>query len=542
VETGLDATFQILTRTPNRAALPWLIAAVDSPSVDLRVRAVTALLQRRDSTGLRELLRRWDRLDVEQVQAVVDHAIHMTEPLREGLASRDAKMITNVCSAVVRLRDYDLIPQFVKVGEEPGNPHAEAAAHTALALAEALSEDLRLPRDYSDRRDPTMIRQYVFGSLKHAAMHFAQHRRDELIEAYLLLVGKDDSFLRQILDSPHEPIYASVVRHLTFSPRPGVIRVILDLLEEALAPDAVLHVVARRRDAPFLQLLLGQRVKKPTPNLQANLKRVETWPWLTDDPGTLGALSDSELSGAVQLVMCSNVSRQRAFHVVQFALEHGGDESRRAAASALAEFRGSQANELVLVAVEDPDPEVQAHAARQLRERGIPGAIHRLTEMLDSPHMSVRTAVQQSLGEFTFTSFLAAWEKMDEEKRAAAGPLIRRVDPKAIDQLRMELTCMSRARRLRGLELAVVMQAATDVEPEILVLSTDSDHFVRAAAANALVHIHTPQSQERLREMKLDRATSVQQAAEFALERIITIPDPFAENTSGPAPFVLPEP
>jgi HEAT repeat protein len=215
-------------------------------------------------------------------------------------------------------------------------------------------------------------------------------------------------------------------------------------------------------------------------------------------------------------------------------------ESRRAATAALAEFRGSTANELVLLAIEDSDPEVQAHAVKQLRDRGIPGAIHRLTELLDSPHMSVRSAVQQSLGEFTFASFLAAFEKIDVEKRAQTGALVRRVDPNAIEQLRAELTCLSRARRLKGLEVATAMQAATEVEQEILELSTDNDHFVRAAAASALVQIHTPQSQERLQEMRLDRATSVQQAAETALERIITIPDPFADSPTTSVPYSLP--
>ena len=37
-----------------------------------------------------------------------------------------------------------------------------------------------------------------------------------------------------------------------------------------------------------------------------------------------------------------------------------------------------------------PDPHVQANVVVQLRERGIPGAISRLIQLLDSPHDVVR--------------------------------------------------------------------------------------------------------------------------------------------------------
>ncbi len=541
--TGLDATFRILSKTKNEAALPWLVGALDGAQDDLRTRALRALIARRSVAGQTEVLLRWRSLDESQLGIVAEQGPRMSVAVRDGVLSSDPDLNRNACDAVVRLRDYDLIPTLVNAAEDKINPHAEQAAQAAVALAEQLSSELSAPRDYSNRRDPALIRQYVYGSLEHSVRHFANHRRAALIEAFLLLVNKDDSLLKQMLEDPNDVVYSAVVRHLTTSSRPNVIRVILDSLEELHAPASILHVLARRRDKPFLHLLFTSRSKRLSANFKCNLRKVESWAWLRDDMKILGTLCDEELAGAVYVTTASGMNRLKAFEVVHFALHRGGVLSRRAAAAVLMEFKGGEANELVLRALADKDPEVQAHAVSQLRERAIPGAMQRLIDMLDSPHAVVRSAVHSALAEFTFQRFVGAFEMLDAEARNTTGALVKRVDNDAIGQLLVELTSLSRSRRLRGLELAVAMQATREVEEAILSLSCDTDHFVRAASIHALVRIDSEQSRRRLLELRMDRAVSVQEAAEEAMERMIpaapapvlSIPDPFAATPAAPA-------
>jgi hypothetical protein len=130
------------------------------------------------------------------------------------------------------------------------------------------------------------------------------------------------------------------------------------------------------------------------------------------------------------------------------------------------------------------------------------------------------------LVEFTFERFLRNFERLDPETRNFSGSLVKRVDPNAIGQLQLELTSLSRSRRLRGLELAVILQASKEVEEQILSLSFDADHIVRVAAIHALQHSNSEQARKRLQDLRSDRAASVREAAEDALERIV--PDPFA--------------
>ena len=48
-----------------------------------------------------------------------------------------------------------------------------------------------------------MIRRYVLGSLESSVHRYSQHKRREVIESFLLLVGRDNATLRQILGNPH---------------------------------------------------------------------------------------------------------------------------------------------------------------------------------------------------------------------------------------------------------------------------------------------------------------------------------------------------
>ena len=83
-------------------------------------------------------------------------------------------------------------------------------------------------------------------------------------------------------------------------------------------------------------------------------------------------------------------------------------------------------------ALDDPYAEVQAHALVQLRHRGIPNAMPRLIEMVDSPHAVVRDAVRTQLDEFRLERYLAAFDTLDEGVRRSTGELILKIDPEAL--------------------------------------------------------------------------------------------------------------
>jgi hypothetical protein len=304
---------------------------------------------------------------------------------------------------------------------------------------------------------------------------------------------------------------------LTTSPRPEVERLLLSYLDDPHAPLAALQIVARRSDLPFFRQLARKVGAEPPPVVLANLRRIDTFPWLPERLDFVDGLRDSEQPGVVQMVLACAMPRPQALAVIAHLARQGGSSGRRAAAQALASFSGPQADALCLDLLGDDDPHVRAAAAVQLRPRNIPGAIQRLLAMLDSPHAVERQAAQTSLAEFRFDHFLDCFDQLTPAARREAAALVRRVDPQSLGHLRAELDAPSRGRRKRALEMVVAFDAAAALEDALLEVLRDADPYLRLEAIRVLSSVQTPAVRRALRDALLDSHPLVQKAAEAAL-------------------------
>ena len=94
------------------------------------------------------------------------------------------------------------MPVLINAAEDESNPNRELVSTTLLQLAEELYEELASPRDYRKRRDPQLVRQQVLKSLEESTKRYSKHRVDTVIEAFLLLVHRDNSTLKRIMTDP----------------------------------------------------------------------------------------------------------------------------------------------------------------------------------------------------------------------------------------------------------------------------------------------------------------------------------------------------
>jgi hypothetical protein len=100
----------------------------------------------------------------------------------------------------------------------------------------------------------------------------------------LLLVPRDNSLLKQILNEPRHPAYLATTEMLTRSTRGGVMRLVLSFLDDPHAPSSSITLLAYRTDHKFLEYLLKKIGYEPTSVVAANLKRIETVAWLGHPP------------------------------------------------------------------------------------------------------------------------------------------------------------------------------------------------------------------------------------------------------------------
>jgi hypothetical protein len=132
----------------------------------------------------------------------------------------------------------------------------------------------------------------------------------------------------------------------------------------------------------------------------------------------------------------------------------------------------------------------------------------------------VRQAARDSLGEFGFQRYLAAFDMLEEESARTTGLLVKRIDVTTIPQLRLEMQNSSGKRRLRALSMARLMAVVPQVLEGVLELMADDDHLVRAAAAKALGDSDTAAARDVLQRALADSSLVVQEAVRSSLEQI----------------------
>ena len=449
MDDGLQTTLDLLAETENEAAIRVLIprwTVVSGRSATGRSRRSL----RRSPAGHREVVARLHTIDPQERYFLEENHRRMTPALREAILDSDRQTHVNGCQAAVSFRQYDLIPTLLNALEDTSQPQAAILGQTLMDLADQLCRDLAASRQSGKHRELQMAREQAVASLELSIHRYGKHRRREVVEALALLAHRDNATLKQILRDPYHPTFLVLVEVLSRSTRGPILRLVLSYLEDPKAPSAALSVMAKRRDLDFVKHLLRKIGRDPSPDVAQNLKRIESVVWAQGGGELLDHLDDLAQEAAVRLVMLSGIPRASTFTVIEHLLLRGGPGGRRAAAEALEQFHGTEANALAIEALDDDDPEVQAIVVGRLRGRGIAGALGRLVGMLDSPQTIVRRAARRSLAEFTFPRFLATYDLLDDESRRSTGNLVKRVDPQTVPLLRAEMTSRMRTRRLRA--------------------------------------------------------------------------------------------
>ncbi|MGA2798716.1 MAG: HEAT repeat domain-containing protein [Thermoguttaceae bacterium] len=511
---GLATTFSVLSKTDNESAVRILLPALDSPNATIQEGALAALLTRRNPSGQVEILRRIPTLSQRWKFIIHQHAGRLTGTMRDAMLGSDQTQYRNACTAAVMFGDYDLIPTLLTVLEDTSQSKSDTAAEALMQLAVQLYDEVAHPGENGARRDLQWIHQHVASCLETSVQRFGRHRRREVIEAFLLLVKSKNAAIDQILKNAHHVSHLVLIDVMSRSTHDGIVRLLLDFFDNPQAPLAALNVAANRCDMKFIRDFLNKVDRNHSGAVLQNLKRMGNVAWLGNCKKIVGGLDDAGQHSFVFLVMSLGMSQSRVFSVIEFILQHGKPGGRREAARALTAFNGAEANMLALKALDDDDPQVQANVLPHLRRRGIPGALQRLVQMLDSPHLVVRQAARNALGEFSFARFLGTFEMLEGEALKTTAAIVKKIDQHTIPLLREELRAPARFRRLRGLQIVQAMDVACLVEETIIELLRDEDEMLRTEAAVTLAGCRSPAARSALEKAARDGSPAIREAAQ----------------------------
>lgn len=550
---GLQATFQVLGKTENEAAVPLLLAALDSPAPRIQHAAVRAIMERRSPLGLRELIRRRKSIDDAWKKIILEFPGRLLPALRDAVLSVDPELAAEGCATARIFREYDLIPTLIVALEDDANPNRDAAAAALSDLADELYQDLATTREDRRRRDPQISRRNATSALEASLQRYGRHQRIEPVEAFLQLSTRDNAELMRILADPRASIFSAILQVMHGSERPGVIRLLLGFLDDSRPPSAGLSSLFRRTDRRTIDNLLKKIGSEPSVVARTNLKQVETIAWITDH-ALLEKLDAAQQHSVVKLATLSGLKRSDIIAVLEYFVAHGKPAGRRAAVQALADYNGADVNAMIIRALRDEDPHTKAQALGQLRRRGIPGALTTLIEALDSPHRPVCEAARANLEEFCFRRFLPAFELLEEDVRRTTGGLVKKVDPTTASQLREEMESPQGKRRMRAMKIVMALDMVGEMQADVIARAADDDHLVRVEAVRALSLAHSLDALAALQDLQSDSSFAVREAVAAALEQFTVAPGsnaaaggmpklpgfPFADQAASPLGSIPP--
>lgn len=516
----------MLSQSRNRAVVPIIVAGIRSSSPEVRAAVIRAAMRRHDAATHTQLVRHFAELDeadqkiLGETHRAMPH--HAAPVLRKAVLEGDGTLCANACAIIQAAGDFEMFPTLLKAAEDKKHRHHADVLATIAGLTDLLYQELAQwaggARDGG--HDPSFARHHVLAALEQSLGRFAQHRRTEMLDAFLLLAPVDNSTFLTILRDPRHACHTPMVEALSTSQDSGIMERLVELFRDTEAPAAALELIACRGDPQFLNILLHE-LKHPAPlRVLHNMRRLRNVAWLETHRELLLELDGRAQAVAAELATASDMSRDALFDLLAFLLRGGLAEGRRASCQALAKFEEQKADELILAALDDPDAGVQAAAVRQLRPRRLPDALKLLVSRLDAPSVDVRDAARSSLAEFNFVRYRAMFDLLDDEAARTTGRLVHKVDQTAGQKLVEELTSPSLSARLRGIEMAVAMAATDEVQSQLIELARHENVAVRKEAVLALGHCRRMNSAQILEAATHDPNGSVAEAARKSLAQL----------------------
>ena len=151
--------------------------------------------------------------------------------------------------------------------------------------------------------------------------------------------------------------------------------------------------------------------------------------------------------------------------------------------------------------------------------------LQRLVALLDSRLPEVRDAARSSLAEFNFTRYRTMFDLLDEQSAHTTGVLVHKVDhTRSSRNWPKNSLSPSITTKLRGIEMAIAMEATNDVRQQLIDLVSHENVAVRKEAVVALANCHGDPVIATLKSAAADPNHSIAEAAQQSLAKLLQEP------------------
>ncbi len=517
----LHTTFDVLAQTPNLSAVDVLIAALDLPDGEVQTLAVEAILKRRPTRGIVEIIRRLQTLPVPARQLVEKPGIDLGRGLRDSLLSGNVGLRANALTLIQRLTVYSELPTLVALLQQPQVTERVAIEGVVFDLVNRMYERYRPGKDHEEPgpilRDGDRVRHQMLTTLETAAYHYPAHRCRQVVEGLLILGDPENMHLKRFLNDASDDVRGIAAELFCSSRHPGVMGLVLDSMTLNYPFPGALSALAQRTDPEFICHLLRHFPHKLTIFQQKNFRGLSSIAWLDPARWHLDVIREGLHRARIAFVMATGLPQSQKLAVLEWMVRCGSPAGRLAATDVLVDLEDDKVQEVVLESLESEEPDVQAWATSQLRAWEIPNAMELLVARLDSPIPEVQQAARHELSGFNIHRAIEIYDHLDPRIQVAVGKLVRKIDPDTIHKLKEEMQNSIRRKRIRAARAALAMKLHVEVFDALCTMAHDTDNLVRRTAAEVLGRIPTDEAGDVLQELTRDPSPRVRDAAAAAL-------------------------
>lgn len=498
-------TFDLLARTRNSAAVPALAAGLRSPSGQLRAKCAKLLMRRPEPAARMAIVLEWTRLDASTRENLLSAKGELEKPCRSVLKGGSHAQRQVVLTAISDLDLTAALPELVQSVLHPEDPIHESALACLIELCDRWGQRARQGRDVPS------IRGLMLDTIHRAIYDYSQHRNNDLIDAWLMLVCWEDALQRSLINDPSHPAFRGVLERFWHSEHQSILELLAGYLWRNSTPGSVLTILTERAESE-LPLMIARMVDDQLLSVAVRRLRelapLQSLTELAIPAPTLAA--DVQRRLALMLAASSANIEQVLDGVLAYA-QMDSVATQRTAAEMLSTCRRPNVEKLIEY--------MQVGEAKSDEDRRIAKQLETILNWTSGPCELLAAAAREFFSDFTLTRLLEVVRKWPGPMCSVLARVVGRVELDIVPQLLKVLASPAPQRRLLALQVIELLDVSGEVTEQLLPLVDDPRVEVRVRAIDLLSALASPQLVAMLPGLLLDATTDVQEAATRALRR-----------------------
>lgn len=515
----LAATFSVLRQPKFQASIQVLERGFMSRTPSIRSASLHTLLERGSASDYAAVLRCIDRSGTEELAAIRQHIVGMTEAIDQGLISREPETRQRALWAIAKLEIDSHFRFLIDAVCDPEDPQQLVAMELTSQLARSLGHRARLGDASKDAQRHELLRQLIRG-----LDNYTKHRVQGMLDWWGLAAHWDDRIVVDVLrDVANSESSQRIAQHLERSKGKECIELVAGFLWSQ-NPDPPLAMFASRRNDPAFVEMIGTFFKAlgATKELKRTFasENVE-WSFLSQETFDDERVSRSAKVCLVELMTLQAAPTEDILPRISGLLEEA-DATLEPELKTLIEHQRPMNTDLAVLALSDAldAPDIESSEPPPWKQsmraalEGIIGVFPRLGTPL-------QIALSNYFRDFKCETLFEKLLDWPGGHLSAYAKLTRIAHPDFIDDLMAELNAQAPQRRQRGVQAARMFGLDQALEDLVIGKLDDPADEVRIEAIHALGEAQDRQNAMGLvRPLVMDSNPAIQQAAEVTLQHL----------------------